>query len=107
MDENMYVPLTRMHMKDRGEYVVAAKYERLRDLIRSFRTKAPINFIEMPMAVYDGWEKKFNTYTYHDLKAVTVNVNEIEMIYEDDRHLLKVDDPKDSWVENWGCNRNE
>ena len=103
MDGNMYVPLTRMYMKDGGEYVVAAKYERLRDLIQNKLTLLSINdFVEMPMAVYDGLGEKSNTYTCHDLKVATVKVDEIEMIYEDDRHLLKVDGPKDSWVENWG-----
>lgn len=100
---NEYVPLTRMYMKDGAEYVVAARYERLRDLIRDKLTLLSLNdFFEMPMAVYDGLAEKSSTYTYHDLKAVTVNVNEIEMIYEDDRHLLKVDGPKDLWIENWG-----
>lgn len=103
MDGNMYVPLTRMYMKDGGEYVVAAKYERLRDLIRDKLTLLPINdFVELPMAVYDGLAEKSNTYSYSDLKVATVNVDEIEIIYEDDRHLLKVDGPKDSWIENWG-----
>lgn len=103
MEENMYVPLTHMYVKSGADYVVAAKYERLRDLIQNKLTLLPINdFVELPMAVYDGLGEISNTYSYSDLKVATVNVDEIEMIYEDDRHLLKVDGPKDSWVENWG-----